>query len=89
VVGISFDFGALEGSRNEGALWVDDISLIVEAPTAPPAPEAPATALAPVPEAGQGEEAEEGIISGICPCSSLSLPLAALGFVVWRRNRRE
>jgi hypothetical protein len=89
VVGISFDFGAPENSRNEGTLWVDDISLSVEAPTAPPAPEAPATALAPIPQAEEGEEDEEGMIGGICPCSSLSLPLAALGFVFWRRNRRD
>jgi hypothetical protein len=84
VVGISFDFGAPEDSRNEGELWVDDISLSVEAPTAPPAPEAPSTALTPIPQA---EEAEEGILGGICPCSSLSLPLAALGLIFWRRNK--
>jgi hypothetical protein len=89
VLGISFDFGASEDSGKEGELRVDDISLSVEAPTAPPAPEAPPVAPTTV---AQAEEAEEGgiggICGGICPLPALSLPLAALGVIYWRRNSK-
>lgn len=92
VVGLSFDFGAPEGSRNEGELWVDDIALSAEAPVVAPSPIAPAEEgeeEEPVAPILPSEEAEEGIgalCSGICPFSALSLPLVALG-VIWRRRR--
>lgn len=90
VVGISFDFGAPGESRHEGKLWVDGISLSVEAPTAAPTPVSPAeepeeqTTLTPF---FPTQEAEGGGIGGICPFSTLSLPLVALGLIFWRRSK--
>jgi len=75
VVGLSFDFSALEASSEEGRLWVDDLGLLVEGQ------ERPATPIAedePVQEEGRGS---------LCPCSGLALPLAGLGLVLWRRGR--
>jgi hypothetical protein len=94
VVGISFDLGAPDDARNEGRLWVDDISLFTGAPPVAPAPAAPTeeaeeeTTFVPVVPAEEvGEEEEEGIAGGICPLSSLSLPLVAVGVIYWRRSK--
>jgi len=76
VVGISFDFGAEDDTRNDAELWLDDIALSVEGPDVTPI------------SISATEEAEGGGISGICPLSTLSLPLAAVGLIYWRRSKR-
>lgn len=74
VTGVSFDFGARGDSPYEGRIWVDDLSLSAEGRLTTAIPE------------GTMEAAKEGA-GGICPLSTLSLPMAGLALMLWRRGK--
>jgi len=75
VTGVSFDFSAPGGSRREGTLWVDDLSLSVKGQV---------RTIFPVVAVDEPEEEGDG---GICPFSTLSLPLVGVALAYWRRSR--
>jgi MYXO-CTERM domain-containing protein len=84
VMSLSFTVGAQE-SRNEGALWVDDVVLVAAGGEEQPASTAAPPPEAPVEEQAEQEEGEPG--GGLCSGAAL-LPLAALGVLAAIRRRR-
>ena len=94
VTGLAFSLGAGDESK-EGALWVDDISLVTgaEQPSVP-SPTPTAAPVAPTEEPGEEQAPAEQVPEneapggGICPFAAVALPLGALGILLIRRQRK-